>query len=136
MILIIMNVFKIVLLISCLLWMSFVTGCGSIVGSWEGDCEVQVGNDLYTYEVELEIESIEKGDINGTGTLYDEDNNRSQGTLDGSKERSVLDFDIAFDDGILRNANFEIDAEVDGREIDGDCILGGQNGLISLERMD
>jgi hypothetical protein len=122
--------------ISSLLWMSFVTGCGSIEGAWEGDCEVQVGNDLYTYEVELEIESIEKGDINGIGTLYDEDNNRSRGTLDGSKEGSVLDFDIAFDDGVLRDENFEIDAKVDGREIDGDCSLGGQNGLISLERMD
>ena len=80
--------------ICCLLWVAFVTGCGSVVGGWKGDCEVQVGNDLYTYEVELEVESIEKGDINGTGTLYDEQNNRSQGTLDGSKEGSVLDFDI------------------------------------------
>ena len=82
----------------CLFWMIFVTGCGSIVGTWEGECEVQVGNDLYVYEVEVEVESVEKGDINGAGTLIDEDNNRSQGTLDGSKEGSVLDFDIEFDD--------------------------------------
>lgn len=121
---------------SCLLLMFLVTGCGSIVGSWAGECEVQVGNDLYTYEVELEIESVEKGDINGSGTLYDEDNNRSQGTLDGNKEGSLVDFDIDFDDGILRDRSFEIDGEVDGRELTGDCRLGGQNGLISLERED
>jgi len=121
---------------SCLLGMIFVTGCGSIVGTWEGECEVQVGNDLYTYEVELVVESVEKGDINGTGTLYDEDNNRSQGTLDGAQEGSLLDFDIEFDDGILRDRSLEIDGEVDGRELDGDCRLGGQNGLITLERVD
>ena len=120
----------------CLFWMIFVTGCGSIVGTWEGKCEVLVGNDVYTYEVEVEVESIEKGDLNGTGTLYDELNNRSQGTLDGSKEGSLLDFDIEFEDGVLRDRNFEIDGEVDGREIDGDCRLGGQNGVISLERVD
>ncbi len=82
------------------------------------------------------MESIDKCDIKGTGTLYDEDNKRPQGTLDGSKEGSLLDFDIEFEDGILRDRNFEIDGEVDGREIDGDCRLGGQNGLISLERVD
>ena len=74
-------------------------GCGAISGEWEGECAVQVGNDLYIYEVELEIESVEKGDINGTGTLYDQDNNRSIGTLDGNQDGSDVDLDIEFDDG-------------------------------------
>jgi len=121
---------------SCLLWVIFVAGCGSINGTWEGECEVQIGNDLYTYEVELEIESVEKGDINGTGSLIDEDNSRSQGTLDGSQEGDSVDFDIEFDEGVNRDRSFEIDGEIDGRELTGDCRLGGQNGLISLERQD
>jgi hypothetical protein len=111
------------------------TGCNSIVGEWEGECAVQVGNDLYIYEVEMDIESVEKGDINGTGTLYDQDNQRSQGTLDGTQEGKDLDFDIKFEDGVLQNRNFEIDAEFEGREMNGDCQLGGQHGLLELERV-
>ena len=109
-------------------------GCGAISGEWEGDCKVQVGNDLYIYEVELEIESVKKGDINGTGTLYDEANNRSLGTLDGNQEGKEVDFDIEFDDGVLQNRSFEIDATIKGREMDGDCQLGGQHGLLEMEQ--
>ncbi len=110
-------------------------GCNSIVGEWEGECSVQLGNDLYIYEVELEIESVEKGDINGTGTLFDEDNQRSMGVLDGNQEAKDLDFDIDFENGVLQNRNFEIDATLDGREMNGDCQLGGQHGLLELERV-
>ena len=109
-------------------------GCGAISGEWEGECAVQVGNDLYIYEVELEIESVEKGDINGTGTLYDQDNNRSIGTLDGNQDGSDVDLDIEFDDGDLQNRSFEIDASVKGREMNGDCQLGGQHGLLEMEQ--
>jgi len=109
-------------------------GCGAISGEWEGECKVQVGNDLYIYEVELEVESVEKGDINGTGTLYDEDNNRSLGTLDGNQEGENIDLDIEFEDGVLQNRSFEIDATISGREMNGDCQLGGQHGLLEMEQ--
>ena len=119
----------------CLIGLFATMGCNSVVGDWEGECSVQVGNDLYIYEVELEIESVEKSDINGTGTLYDQDNNRSQGTLDGNQEGKDLDFDIKFSEGVLQNRNFEIDANYEGREMNGDCQLGGQHGLLELERV-
>jgi hypothetical protein len=108
--------------------------CGGLAGEWEGECQTMVANTLYTYEISIEVEDVEKGDINGTGEAIDQDDARSQGEIDGKKDGSEVTITIEFDHGINPGETFEIDAELDGRELIGDCSLGSHVGDIELER--
>ena len=108
--------------------------CGGLAGEWEGECQTMVANTLYTYEVSIEIEDVKKGDINGSGEVIDQDDARSQGGIDGNKDGSDVTITIEFDDGLNNGETFEIEAELDGRELIGDCSLGSHVGDIELER--
>ena len=108
--------------------------CGGLAGEWEGECQTMVANTLYTYEVSIEIEDVKKGDIDGAGEVIDQDDARSQGEIDGTKDGSDVTLTIEFDDGLNNGETFEIEAELDGRELIGDCSLGSHVGDIELER--
>jgi hypothetical protein len=111
------------------------TACGGgLVGDWEGECATMVANTLYTYEVSIEIEDVKKGDINGAGEVIDQEDARSQGNLDGEKDGSEVTLSIHFDDGLNTGETFEIEAELTGREMKGDCSIGSRVGDIELER--
>jgi len=112
-------------------------GCGgSVVGDWEGECTYTVSGQLSSFDVTLEIEDVKKGDINGTGEVVDDGDMRSTGILDGAKAGSKVEVEIQFDDGRNEDDVFVISGELSGREIKGDCSLGGLAGDIELERQD
>jgi len=111
-------------------------GGGSVVGDWEGECVYTVSGQIFAFDVSLEIEDVKKGDINGTGEVVDSSDLRSTGILDGSRDGSDVDIEIQFEDGVSESLVFEISGEISGREITGDCSLGGLTGDIELERQD
>lgn len=111
-------------------------GGGSVVGDWEGECAYEVSGQLFSFDVSLEIEDVKKGDINGTGEVVDTNDLRSTGVIDGVRDGSDVDLEIEFEDGINDGDVFVISGEVSGREITGDCSLGGLAGDIELERQD
>ena len=111
--------------------------CGSsVVGDWEGECTYTVSGQLFAFDVTLEIEDVKKGDINGTGEVVDDNDMRSTGVLDGARKGKAVEVEIQFEDGRNEDDVFEISAEVNGREIKGDCSLGGLSGDIELERQE
>jgi hypothetical protein len=109
---------------------------GSVVGDWEGECVYSVSGQLSSFDVSLEIADVKKGDINGTGEVVDDGDMRSTGILDGIKKGSQVDVEIQFEDGRNEDSVFVISGEVNGREITGDCSLGGLAGDIELERQE
>ena len=111
---------------------AFLVGCGSpIVGEWEGVCTTRMENELYDYTVDLEIEDIKKGDLNGTGTIVNEENSSYSGPLDGTRDGNKISMTVLLED---IDAKFTIDAQINGREINGDCVVyGTQFGDVALE---
>ena len=111
-------------------------GCASsVVGEWEGECSYTVSGKLFSYQVEVEVDDVHKGEINGTGRVT-ADEMVSTGVLDGSREGKDITLEVTFTDGVNEQEIFELIGEVDGREILGDFSLGSHTGDCELERED
>ena len=109
-------------------------GCGSSIGGeWEGECSYTVSGQLFTYNVAFEVEDVEKGEINGTGEVRS-DGMVSTGVLDGSRDGNDITLEIKFTDGVNEQEIWDLDGEVDGREITGDFSLGSHTGDCELEQ--
>ena len=112
-------------------------GCGSsAVGEWEGECPYTLGGDLYAYEVEIEVDDVKKGDINGTARVIDDQQQVSNGTLDGQKVKNNLTLKVKFVDGVREGDVFEFNGELDGRQMLGDFNLESHTGDCELERQE
>ena len=111
-------------------------GCASsVVGEWEGDCSYTVSGQLNTYAVAVEIEDVQKGEINGVGEVVANEM-VSTGVLDGTREGKDITLEVTFTDGVNESEVFELIGEVEGREIIGDFTLGSHTGDCELERDD
>ena len=104
-------------------------GCKSVVGQWEGECEL----DAYDVAIEMDIESDGGGDVAGeaeieftyNGTDYKCEGD-IEGTRDGSTVNLVLD-DLEDPEGVSCG-DLRIEAELDGDSMEGECVSGEEDG--------
>lgn len=116
-------------------------GCGApLVGEWEGVCTTKLGSETYDYSVDLEIDDVKKGDVNGSATLVEESTGDTptsiSGPLDGTQDGDRVKLTAILSGGIIEDFELTIEAKIDGREMDGDCQYNSQFGDISLELDD
>ena len=113
-------------------------GCKNpLMGQWEGECSVKVGQDVRTHALEFDIEKIDKEDIDGTGQLIEDrtaegvDEKVWDGVLQGTREKKNVYLTL-----ILDADDLELDGERSGTTIKGDCEWGSNKGDFEVDRVD
>lgn len=110
------------------------------VGHWEGTCEIDSMGVAYDFEMNFDIDSDEKKEIEGV-LLFD--------VTGGYAEPQAFDFagtrkgkDVTFSidvDQELMPITFSVEAVIKGDTMDGDCVLGvsgiGVRGVLELDRI-
>jgi hypothetical protein len=113
-------------------------GCApQLAGEWDGVCTTLVGATTYDYTLNLEIEDVKKGDVNGTLILVEETTGDTptsiSGPVDGSQDGDRVKLSALLSGGIIEGHELSIEAKIDGREISGDCQYNAQFGDVELE---
>jgi len=119
---------------TALIILSLLTGCGStLVGQWEGTCTVLVGTTPVDYEIELDIDQVADGDVDGDAEVVDVDaqNNLRKGDIDGEQDGKDISIEIDLPEG-----GFNLDGELSGSSMSGDCEWQAQKGDFELDKVE
>jgi len=122
------------------LWLTVVlfAGCkNALLGQWEGECAVKVGQEVRTHSLEIEIDNVEKQDLDGTGQLIEDrsgdnlDDRVHDGTLQGSRDKKHVSITLTFE-----AEDLVLEGNRAGKTIKGDCELGSNKGDFEIDRVD
>lgn len=107
---------------------SVMIGCNRTVGDWEGEC---VFSDV-TVEVELEIEEDTRSGIVGDAEMsffFEGYEYSCDGEIEGSRDGKTVELELDFEDVEVGGCGvLEIEANLDGDSMSGDCEWGSLDG--------
>ena len=89
-------------------------GCTSLMGDWEGECEIS-SLDL-KIGIELEIEDVSGSEFEGEVTVSPVGFLEEDGDVEGEKSGNELEMEFELDGWSL-----ELEGEIEGDEIEGEC---------------
>lgn len=121
-------------------WLAVVlfAGCKNpLLGQWEGECAVKVGEEVRTHSLEIEIDNVEKKDLDGTGQLIEDrsgdglDEKVHDGTLQGSRDKKHVSIIVT-----LGGDDLVLEGNRAGKTIKGDCEWGSNKGDFEVDRVD
>ena len=102
-------------------------------GAWEGDCTIDEHDGASVVTFRLEILEPEAGQIEGDGTFKYRDRDY-RGYIHGERyaEEVELTIDGSGDDG--HGTRLEIEGELEGDRLLGECSLYGVEGRLTMSR--
>lgn len=119
---------------TALILITILTGCGStLTGQWEGTCTVLVGTTKVDYDIELTVDQVEDGDVDGTAEVVDVDaqNVLREGDIDGTQDGKDVSFAIGLAEG-----DFDLEGQLSGSSMSGDCEWQAQKGDFELDKVE
>ena len=114
--------------------LSLLTGCGStLTGQWDGTCTVLVGTTPVDYKIELDISEVADGDVDGTAEVVDVDaqNTLREGDIDGLQDGKEVTIEIDLPEGA-----FNLEGDLSGSTMNGDCEWQAQKGDFELDKVE
>jgi len=123
------------------LFLFLAAGCGQadVVDVWSGDCAITFDGEQVTYDLEIDIDSDEKGELGGTA-LFDVTGlgDLTEIPVDGTRKGKDVEIELVLDDETGLPISLEIAATAKGDEMMGDCVMRtfgiGVSGNLELGR--
>ena len=110
------------------------------VGHWEGTCQIDSLGVAYDFEMDFDIDSDEKKEIEGV-VWFDVTGGYAEPQefdLMGTRKGKDVAFSIDVDQDLVP-VTFSVEAVIKGDTMDGDCVLGasgiGVRGELELDRI-
>ena len=110
------------------------------MGHWEGTCQIDSLGVAYDFEMDFDIDSDEKKEIEGV-VWFDVTGGSAEPQefdLMGTRKGKDVAFSIDVDQDLVP-VTFSVEAVIKGDTMDGDCVLGasgiGVRGELELDRI-
>ena len=120
--------------ITALILLFSLVGCGSaLTGQWEGKCVTLEGTKQIEYQIELDISEVTGGDVDGEAEVVDIDaeNQLREGGLNGTQDGKDVTIEIDLPEG-----SFNLEGELSGATLNGDCEWQAQKGDFELDKVE